>query len=151
MGSYQKFVFAKFSYMLKCFRVTQLQTVYSVSRLIVVVHLINSAECCNSFSAIAAASNEKQHSAGHITSLTNCSIDLSHLFYCCLPIRIAKHSSHICGFSFLTSTNVQDLLGALPHELVLSLTWSFVFPFKKFQLQSSVKQIEESILNYLKF
>lgn len=63
-GSYQKVVFAKFSYMEKCFRVTK-QTVYSVSRLIVVVHLINSAECCNSFSAVAAASNEKQHNASH--------------------------------------------------------------------------------------
>lgn len=124
-GSYQKFVFAKFFYVWKYFRVTQLQTVYSVSRLIVVVHLINSAECCNSFSATPAASNEKQHSASCITSLTICSIDLSHLFYCCLPIRIAKYSSDICGFVFFT--NVQDLFEALPHELVLNLTWIFRF------------------------
>lgn len=122
-----KFVFAKFSYMWKHFRITQLQTVYSVSRLIVVVHLINSAECCKIFSAIAAASNEKQHSARRITSLRICSIDLSHLFYCCLPIRIAKQSSDICGFWLLTFTNVQDLFEALPQELVLSLTWIFHF------------------------
>lgn len=135
-GSYRKFVFAKGSYMWKCFRVTQLQTVHSVSRLIVAVHLINSAECCNSFSEIAAASNEKQHSASHITGLTICSIDLSHLFYCCLPIRIAKHSSDICGIWILTSMNVQDLSEALPHELVLTLT--SIFHFSLLQIPTPV-------------
>lgn len=110
-GSCQKFVFAKFSYMEKCYRVTKLQTIYLVSRLIVVVHLINKAECCNSFSSIAAAVNEKQHNASHITGLTICCIDLSCLFYCCLPKRTVKHLSGVCGFWLLSSTNVQwDIL-----------------------------------------